>query len=185
MNELSGKTIGIIGFGSIGQKVARIALAFNMNVIAYSRNINKVKDIIVEEFQDKRNISYGSINDICLKSDIITLHCPLNSESERMINKDFLNNCKKTCFLVNTARGGLIDENALLNALNNEVIEGAGIDVLTEEPMLFNCSLVGAKNITITPHIAWAPLETRQRLLEIVINNLRKYLEGKPINVVH
>lgn len=184
MCELSGKTIGIIGFGSIGQRVCEIAKAFNMKIIAFSRNEKNVNRIIEEKFNGYGGIRYGNIDDIAENSDIITVHCPLNKASEKMINEDFLNKCKKNCYFVNTSRGGVVDEKALCKALNNDVIAGAGIDVLTVEPMSSNCELLNAKNITITPHVAWAPLETRERLLSIVKDNLKAFIDGKPKNVV-
>lgn len=184
MNELADKTIGIVGFGSIGQKVAEIAKAFNMNIIAYSRNKDRVNRIIENNFIGYSNVRYGTIDDIAMKSDIVTIHCPLNRESEKMINMDFLKKCKKNCYLVNTSRGGVIDENDLYKALEEELIAGAGIDVLTIEPMVSECVLFNAKNITITPHVAWAPLETRERLLGIVKDNLRAFINGEPKNVI-
>ena len=184
MSELADKTIGVIGFGSIGQKVSEIAKAFNMNIIAFSRNETNVNNIIKEKFNGYSNIRYGSIDDIAKNSDIITVHCPLNKASEKMINEEFLSKCKKNCYFVNTSRGGVVDENALCKALNNGVIAGAGIDVLTTEPMAEDCELLHAKNITITPHVAWAPLETRERLLNIVKDNLRAFINGEPKNVI-
>ena len=184
MSELADKTIGVIGFGSIGQKVCEIAKAFNMNIIAFSRNEQNVNNIIKKKFNDYSNIRYGSINDIAKNSDIITVHCPLNNASEKMINEEFLSKCKSNCYFVNTSRGGVVDEHALCRALNNGVIAGAGIDVLTTEPMAEDCELLHAKNITITPHVAWAPLETRERLLNIVKDNLRAFINGEPQNVI-
>lgn len=182
MNELSGKSIGIIGLGNIGKKVAKIALAFEMNVIVNGRNMDKTLKIIENEFDFQ--IKYMDINDLVSNADIVTIHCPLNDESNKMINKDLLGKFKKNAYFVNTSRGGLVDEESLAYALNHELIGGAGIDVIDEEPMSDSCLLLGAKNITITPHVAWAPLETRERLLEIVVDNLESYLNGTPKNVV-
>ena len=184
MHELCGRTIGIIGFGEIGQKVADIARAFSMKILVYSRNDDKVKNILQEKFYGYQNICYAELEEIAAKSDIVTVHCPLNKESDKMINDTFLKNCKKNCYFVNTARGGVVDEKALIKALNEEWIAGAGIDVLNNEPMLSECELQKAKNITITPHVAWAPLETRQRLFDMVVENLRAFVNGCPENVV-
>lgn len=184
MHELCRRTIGIIGFGAIGQKVAEIARAFSMNILVYSRNADRVKGLLNEKFSGYNNIFYADIEEIAVKSDIITVHCPLNKESDKMINNKFLGKCKRNCYFVNTSRGGVVDEAALLRALNEEWIAGAGIDVLNNEPMLSDCELQKAKNITITPHIAWAPLETRQRLFDMVVENLRAFVNGCPVNVV-
>lgn len=184
MHELCNQTIGIIGFGMIGQKVAEIAKAFSMNILVYSRNSGKVNVLLKEMFNGYTHIRYATVEEIAKNSDIITIHCPLNQDSEKLINEDFLNQCKKNCYLVNTARGGVIEENALAKALNEEWIAGAGIDVLENEPMAWDCVLQNAKHITITPHIAWAPLETRQRLFDRVVDNLRAFLDGYPKNVV-
>lgn len=188
MGELQGKTIGIIGFGSIGGKVAKIAVAFGMRVLIYSRNREKT-DRAVEEIYKNTGVGISEIKSVNLEelvsqSDIITLHCPLNKDSEKMINRELLSKCKKDAYLVNTARGGLVDEDALCDALNQERIAGAALDVLNEEPMAENCKLMNVKNVTITPHIAWAPFETRERLLSIVIDNLESFICGNPKNVV-
>lgn len=188
MGELQGKTIGIIGFGSIGKRVAEIAGVFGMRVLVYSRNKEKL-DREVKEMSDRggrkiEEIVPVSLDELASGSDIITLHCPLNKDSEKMINRDLLSRFKKEAYLVNTARGGLIDEEALYEALSQEKIAGAALDVLQEEPMTENCKLMNVKNITITPHIAWAPFETRKRLLSIVLDNLESFINGVPKNVV-
>ena len=126
-----------------------------------------------------------SLEELLKTSDIVTLHCPLTKDNEKMINAESLGLMKKSAFFVNTARGGLVDEKALAQALENEVIAGAGIDVLTNEPMSENCPLRNAKNCTVTPHIAWAPKQTRERLLETVAQNLKMWIEGTPQNVVN
>lgn len=184
MHELCNRTIGIIGFGTIGQKVAEIAKAFSMNILVFSRNSEKVNDILEQKFNGYPLIKYATIEEIAGNSDIITIHCPLNRASKKMINKGFLRMCRKNCYIVNTSRGGVLDEIDFAQALNEEWIAGAGIDVLENEPMLKDCILQKAKNITITPHIAWAPLETRQRLFDLVVDNLRAFLDGHPQNVV-
>lgn len=173
--ELAGKTIGIIGYGDIGRKVAQLAKAFDMNVCTYTRSPQKVTD----------DTKICTLEELLNISDIVSLHCPLTAENERMINSNTLKLMKPTALLVNTARGGLVDEYALAEALNNDLIAGACIDALTYEPMREDCPLRKAKNCTITPHIAWAPRETRERLLKKVAENIKSWLDGKPINVVN
>lgn len=173
--ELAGKTIGIIGYGDIGRKTAEIAKAFGMNVLTYTRSPQKVND----------GTEVCGFEELLGRSDVVTLHCPLTEDNQKMINAKALAMMKKTALLVNTARGGLVDEQALADALNDGVIAAAGIDVLTYEPMREDCPLRKAKNCTITPHIAWAPSETRVRLLKKVAENLRLWAEGRPQNVVN
>ena len=173
--ELTGKTMGIIGYGDIGRKVAQLARAFDMNVVTYTRSPEKVTD----------GTNVCSLEQLLICSDVVSLHCPLTEENARMINADTLKLMKPTALFVNTARGGLVDEYALTEALNNDRIAGACIDVLTFEPMQENCPLRKAKNCTITPHIAWAPKETREHLLEKVAENIKCWLGGKPVNVVN
>lgn len=173
MNELTGKTLGLVGYGNIARKVAKIANVFGMKVLAYRRNPVPEDGVEFVDF------------DIILKeSDVISAHCPLNDESKEIFNKEAFSKMKRNAYFVNTARGGVMDEAALAEALNNDVIAGAAIDVLTVEPMACDCKLFGAKNITFTPHVAWAPIETRERLLGIVCDNIRGFLNGKPQNVV-
>lgn len=186
--ETSGKTIGIIGFGSIGQKVAKLALAFGMKVLAYSRTAQNSEKIINEHFSydmAEGNIRIASLDDIARNSDVVTVHCPLNDSSEKLLNKSFFAKMKQSAYIINTARGGIVNEADLKEALENEIIAGAAIDVLTEEPMQQDSLLFHTKNLTITPHIAWAPHETRQRLLDIVISNYENFLNGTPTNVVN
>ena len=173
MKELYGKTIGIIGYGSIGQKVARIANAFGMNVLAYSRSFveNDNTGIKNEVFA-----AYADIDTILKNSDIVTIHCPLNKDSEKMCDRTFFAKMKRNALFINTSRGGVVNEQDLVWALNEEQIAGAGVDVIDHEPMLPDCPLLKAKNIIITPHAAWAPLETRVRLVKIVSENLKKWL---------
>ena len=171
--ELTGKTLGIFGYGNIGKKVAEIAKVFGMNVICCTRTPK-------EGMQEK-----VSFEELMSRSDFVSLHAPLTEQTANIINKDSLKLMKKTAFLINTARGGFVVEKDLADALNNEQIAGFAADVLLEEPMSDNCPLRGAKNCIITPHIAWAPYETRKRLQGIAYNNLKSWLEGKPINVVN
>lgn len=173
MNELSNKTIGIIGYGNIGKKVAKIANTFDMNVIVFTRT--KTND---------NTVKFVNFDTLIKSSDIITVHCPLNAETEKLFNEEAFSNMKSNAYFVNTSRGGVMDEDALYNALNSNAISGAAIDVLTTEPMSPECRLLHAKNITITPHVAWAPTETRERLMKIVCNNIRAFLDGNPTNVV-
>lgn len=172
--ELAGKTIGIIGYGAIGRAVKRIAEAFNMNVLVYTRSYPA----------DCSGIRVVDFDTLLRESDIVTLHCPLNDGTSGLINKDALCKMKKSAILINTSRGGVIVEKDLADALNGGVISGAGLDVLTVEPMSDSCPLLNAKNCRITPHIAWAPLETRIRLIGEVEKNIKAYLSGNPANNV-
>lgn len=172
MQELYGKTMGIIGYGNIGQTVAKIANAFGMNVLIHNRS-KKPCDYPLVDFET-----------ILKESDILSLHCPLTSENAKMIDETALSKMKKTALFLNTARGGLVDEQALADALNNGVIAGAGLDVMTDEPMKEGNPLLHAKNCKITPHVAWAPLETRERLFEVVLANVVKFMAGTPQNVI-
>ena len=168
--ELYGKTLGIIGYGSIGKKVAQIGKAFGMNVLVHNRT----------PFE-------GSVSkeEVFSNADFVTLHCPLNAQSALMINEQSLSLFKPTAYLVNTARGGIVDENALANALNEGRIAGAGLDVLTIEPPTANNPLISAKNCLITPHIAWATIEARTRLMHATEDNVRAFLQNSPINKVN
>lgn len=174
LNEVADKTIGIVGFGAIGQAVAKIALAFNMKVLAYNRS--------QKEFE---NVSFVSLDTLLKESDIVTVHCPLNCESNEMFNKDAFNKMKKGAFFINTARGGVMNEQDLISALENEHLGGAAIDVLSTEPMSKDSKLPHTKNLLITPHIAWAPIETRERLIDIVYDNIDCFIKGNPKNVVN
>ncbi len=173
--ELKGMTIGIVGYGSIGRRVAEIARVFGMKVLTFTRSPEKVGD----------GAEAVSLDRLLRESDVVTMHCPLTDTTREMINKDALAKMKPTAYFVNTARGGVVNEQELADALNDGVIAGAGIDTLTFEPMRADCPLRNAKNITITPHIAWAPKQTRERLLETVAENLRKWRDGQPQNVVN
>lgn len=172
--ELSGKTLGIVGYGAIGKAVAKIARAFDMNVLVYTRTYPS----------DTEGIEVVSLEEMLRRSDVVTLHCPLTEETKLLINERTLSLMKPSAILINTSRGGVIDEVALANALNEGRIAAAGLDVLTLEPMRLDCPLREAKNCYITPHIAWAPLETRVRLLNLVRKNIEGYLSGNVINNV-
>jgi glycerate dehydrogenase len=172
--ELEGKTIGLIGFGSIGKYVAHIAQAFGMRILVYRK-----KNELVE------NVTYCSLNELLQQSDFVSLHCPLTKETEKIINEQTLAQMKQSAVLINTGRGALIDEQALANALNEGKIAGAGLDVLTNEPPVNGSPLIGAKNCIITPHIAWASKAARERLYQVVLNNIKAFSEGRLVNVVN
>ncbi|MEX2574735.1 MAG: D-2-hydroxyacid dehydrogenase [Balneolaceae bacterium] len=175
--ELSGKTLGIIGFGSIGEKVADIATAYGMNILGSKRNPT--------DQSRRKNFQWTGVPDLLKASDVVSLHCPLTPETSELINRESLQTMKRSAFLLNTARGPIIVEEDLADALNNDVIAGAGLDVLSEEPPSADNPLYGAKNCIITPHIAWATKESRGRLIDIVVHNLAAFLDGKPVHVVN
>jgi len=173
--ELQDKTLAIIGFGQIGKAVAKIAIAFGMKVIASHKHPERDKMEGVT-FVDERT---------CFReADIISLHCPLNEKNAKFVNKELLAIMKPTAFLINTSRGGLINEPDLAEALNNERIAAAALDVLSTEPPVADNPLLHTKNCLITPHVAWATFEARSRLMNVVVNNIKAFLEGKAQNVV-
>lgn len=174
--ELAGKTMGIIGYGSIGMKVAEIAHAFGMRVLVNSRTRKALPD--------GDWISWAERDELFAQSDVISIHCPLFPETEGMIDRSAIGRMKKTTFIINTARGGCIVEKDLADALNEERIAGAAVDVIAQEPMAADNPLLTAKNVIITPHIAWAPKEVRERLLNIAGGNIEAFLNGKPVNTV-
>ena len=174
LNELAGKTLGIVGLGAIGQAVAKIALAFEMRVIACNRS---------ERHMD--GIEMVSFDELLRQSDIVSVHCPLNADSQDMFDKTAFSKMKRGALFVNTARGGVVVEKDLFDALENDVIGAAAVDALRVEPMEEDCVLMNAKNCIMTPHIAWAPVETRQRLMGIVADNIRNYFAGMPTNWVN
>ena len=173
--EIAGKTLGIIGFGSIGKQVAKIAEAFGMKVLTYTRTPSKVSS----------PVKAVSLEELLQESDFISLHAPLTPETTHIINEKSLKLVKKKAMLINTARGPLVDELAVKNALVSGDLAFYAADVLTSEPMDKNCPLLGCKNTLITPHVAWAGFETRQRLMNIAVENLKSFLDGKPINQVY
>lgn len=173
--ELSDKTIGIIGFGAIGQAFGRVAKQLGMDVLAYNRSENS---------SGREIANYVTLEKLLEKSDIISLHIPLSNETEKMINKETIQQMKDNVILINTSRGPLLDEDAVAKALHSGKIAAAGLDVLSQEPMSDNQPLKEAKNCIITPHIAWATKESRDRLLGIIEDNLQGYIENKPINLV-
>ena len=176
LNELSGKTLGIIGFGKIGRRVSEIALAFNMNVLVYTPSGKKEAD---------ERVKFTTLDEVQKNADYITLHCPLTEATNELVNKEFISKMKDGAALVNTARGAVINENDVAEALNSGKLSYFGADVLSTEPPKGDNPILSAKNTFITPHIAWAAFETRLRLLEILNGNVKAFLEGNPINVVN
>lgn len=172
--ELAGKTMGIIGYGRIGQATGRIAKAFGMKVIAYDSYQNP-------ELKDE----YVSLDTLLSESDVIALHCPLFPETEGIINKESIAKMKDGVILINNSRGPLIVEQDLADALNSGKIAAAGLDVVSSEPIREDNPLLQAKNCLITPHISWAPRESRQRLMDIAVANLKGFLSGARQNVVN
>ncbi len=171
-DEVYGKTLGIIGYGAIAKAVERAAIALGLKVIVYTRTVREEDPKFVD------------LDTLLKKSDIISMHCPLNAQSEKMMNSGTFSKCKDGAFFVNTARGGVVDEIALRDALLSGKLSGAAVDVLTNEPMAADCVLFDAPNIVITPHTSWAPLTTRERLLDIVCDNITAFLNGSPKNNV-
>ena len=172
--ELSGKTLGLVGYGAIGSRVCEIARAFRMNVLVYTRTPKPLPE----------GVTAISLEDLFRQADIVSLHCPLTDVNEKMINQETLAIMKPGAFLINTARGGLIDEAALASALNDGRLAGAGVDVLSTEPPKDDNPLLTAKNCIITPHIAWAATEARGRLIGIVAENVKAFLRGEQHNRV-
>ncbi len=174
--ELDSKTMGIIGLGRIGQATARIAQAMGMNVLAYSRSQN--------DKLESPTLKYVKLDRLFAESDVICLHCPLFDSTKGIINKNNIEKMKTGAIIINNSRGQLVVEEDLADALNRGKVGGAALDVVSTEPIKADNPLLKAKNCLITPHISWAPLETRQRLMDIATENLRQYLAGTPINVV-
>ena len=177
LTELAGKKFGIVGFGTIGKRAAEVAAAFGMEPIAYSRSL--VPGTIVH------NVRAVTLNELFQTADVVSLHAPLNEESYHLVNRERLSSMKPTAFLINTARGPLVDSQALADALNSGTIAGAGIDVLTEEPPAETEPLLTARNCFITPHNAWASLDARKRLMAVTAANVRGFLAGTPQNIVN
>jgi len=174
--ELHNKKIGIIGLGHIGSKVARIAIGMGMEVFAHTSK---------SHFQLTPEIHKMDMDEIFRTCDIVTLHCPLTPQTEKLVNAERLATMKPTAILINTSRGQVVDEQALADALNNGTIYAAGIDVMVQEPPKADNPLFSARNCFITPHIAWATKEARERLMEITLENIKAYISGSPINVVN
>ena len=175
LTELTGKTIGIIGFGRIGRRVARIAEVLGMNVLVHSRTTGS----------DTEKIQFVKLKKLLHQSDFISLHCPLTAQTEHIINKDNINLMKQSAVVINTGRGGLVNESDLADALNSKQIVAAYVDVLSSEPPAPGNPLLQAKNCYITPHIAWATISARQRLMNIVAGNIESFIAGNPKNIVN
>lgn len=176
LTELLGKTLGIVGFGSIGKQSAKIAQAFGMNVVCFTRSPEKLKD-----FPEIKAVSF---EELCKVSDFITLHCPLTEQTKNLINKDSISKMKKSCIVINTARGPIVNEEDMAFALKNNQISGFACDVVSVEPMKEDNPLLNCPNCLITPHIAWASLETRKRLFDEIVKNLESFILGKSRNLV-
>ena len=175
--ELYGKIIGIVGFGRIGRRVGEIAHSFGMEVLAV--DIDKKESPLYTPF------SWASINDALRLSDILSLNCSLTFDNKELINRNSLSLMKPSALLINASRGGLVNENDLADALNSGMIAGAAVDVVSREPIKPDNPLIKAKNCIITPHIAWASLESRKRLMHKAADNLKSFLSGSPTNVVN
>lgn len=175
--ELAGKTMGVIGFGRIGQETARIAQALGMKILAY--------DAFQRPELETETCHYADLDTLLAQSDVISLHCPLFPETEGIINKETIGKMKDGVMIINDSRGPLIVEEDLRDALNSGKVAGAAVDVVSTEPIRMDNPLLEAKNVIITPHIAWAPRESRQRLMDIAVNNLKCFLEGAPVNIVN
>lgn len=173
--ELLGKTLGVIGSGSIGSQVIKIARSFGMNVVVYSRTAKIWED---------PNIRSVVLEELLKESDFITIHCPLTPETKHLINKERLQLMKPSAFIINTSRGAIIKEVDLIEALQNKTIAGAGLDVQDPEPPELDNPMFNMENVILTPHIGWKCIESRQRLIELLAANIRAFTEGNPINVV-
>lgn len=197
-DELFGKTIGLVGYGKIGKAVAKIANAFGMNILVYTRSYGKALEAsknsrgetdrtMLDGFLNHTDtfVSYVSLDNLLKHSDIVSVHCPLNAESEGLFGTELFAKMRKGAFFINTSRGPVVNEQALADALKSGRLSGAAVDVLKQEPMTKDCPLLGAPNCTITPHVAWAPKTTRQRLFSVVLQNFDAYLKGTPKNVVN
>lgn len=174
--ELAGKTMGIIGFGRIGRAVGKIASAFGMRVLAYNRSRCPEGEALGK---------YVDLPALLQASDIVSLHCPLTEETAAMINAKTLSQMKDGAILLNTARGGLVHESDLAAALHSGKLYAAAVDVVSAEPIREDNPLLTAPNCILTPHMAWAPIETRQRIIDCTVENIRAFLNGTPINVVN
>lgn len=175
--ELAGKTMGIVGFGRIGQRTGAIAQALGMKVLAFDayRNPELESD----------TCHYADMDELFGAADVISLHCPLFPSTQGIINKDTIGKMKDGVMIINNSRGGLIVEEDLRDALNSGKVGGAALDVVSTEPIRMDNPLLDAKNVIITPHIAWAPKESRQRLMDIAVDNLKAFMDGRPVNVVN
>lgn len=174
--ELAGKTMGIIGFGRIGQETGKIAKALGMKILAYD---------MIKSSSDNQLADYVTLDELLEKADVISLHCPLFPATQGMINKETIAKMKDGVIILNNSRGPLIVEQDLADALNSGKVYAAGLDVVSTEPICGDNPLLKAKNCFITPHISWAPKESRQRLMDIAIDNVKQFIAGSPVNVVN
>ena len=174
--ELAGKTMGIIGFGRIGRAVGSIAKAFGMNVLAYNRSRCAEGEAIG---------NYVDLDALLAESEVVTLHCPITPETQNLINAENIAKMKDGAILLNTARGPAIDEQAVADALRSGKLRGAAVDVISREPMDKNNPLLNAPNCIITPHMAWAPIESRQRIMDCTVRSIQAFLDGAPVNTVN
>ncbi|MGN8938081.1 NAD(P)-dependent oxidoreductase [Bittarella sp. HCP28S3_D9] len=172
--ELNGKTLGVVGAGHIGRAVIRLAHAFDMEVLAYTRTPRP----------DEEGVRYVPLDTLLRESDAVTLHCPLTDQTRHLIDEAALAKMKPTAFLINTSRGALIDEPALIRALAARQIAGAGLDVLEQEPPRPDNPLYTLDNVVLTPHMGWKGLETRQRLVDLLGENIAAFCRGEPRNVI-
>ncbi|MCL2381077.1 MAG: D-2-hydroxyacid dehydrogenase [Treponema sp.] len=174
--ELAGKTMGVVGFGRIGQVTGRVAKALGMKVIAFDEHPHDAGKAIAD---------YVSLDELFASSDVISLHCPLFPSTQGIINKNTIAKMKDGVIILNSSRGPLIVEQDLADALNSGKVYAAGVDVVSQEPIKGDNPLLSAKNCIITPHIAWAPKESRQRLMDIAVHNLQAFIDGNPVNVIN
>lgn len=172
--EVNGKTLGIIGYGNIGKEVIKVAKALGMKILVSTRTPR----------EDVDGIHFTSMEEVLKSSDFVSLHCPLNENTRHIINQETIAMMKPSSFIINTARGALIDEQALIDAINKGVIAGAGLDVQEVEPLSEDSPLYTMDNVIITPHIGWRGLETRQRLVSMIAENIKAFSEGNPINKI-
>jgi glycerate dehydrogenase len=173
--EVQNKTLGVIGVGAIGQQVIKIARALGMNILAYSRTPKDLGDSAVK---------FTNLEELLKESDFVTLHCPLTPDTEHLIDKSKLELMKPTSFIINTSRGAIIKESDLIQALNNKIISGAALDVQEVEPPELSNPLFNMENVILTPHIGWKSFEARQRLIELLAENIMGFVNGQPINIV-
>ncbi len=176
LTELAGKTFGIVGLGNIGQRVAAIANAFAMNVVAYT---SKPADELPQYIRKR------TLDELLAESDVLSLHCPLTPDTQHLINSETLQRMKPSAILINTGRGPLVNDQDVADALNTNRLRAFCADVLTEEPPKADNPLLECENAFITPHIAWASCEARVRLLDVAINNVKAFVEGKPQNIIN
>ena len=179
MVELAGKTIGILGFGNIGKRVAEIANAFKLNVLVYTAHPEKY-----EGTEEAKFVQFVSQDELFSRSDIVSLHCPMTKETEQIICTENIAKMKDGVVIINVSRGGLVNEAELAEALKSGKVRMAAVDVVTKEPMEASNPLLTAPNMIITPHLAWASVEARKRLVEVIAGNFESYLKGEKKNVV-